>query len=81
MGLQRVVESGKLGSDAAARREWASLLTVQWAIRRHVQMSSRDRRMHNDCGAVGLGDDATERSSTGRSGGDVPSQAQVEVSG
>jgi transcriptional activator HAC1 len=80
-GLQRVVESGRLGEDAAARREWASLLTVQWVIRRHIQLSSRERRKHKDCGVVSLGDDAMATNDTGRSSGNVSSGAQVEVLG
>ena len=80
-GLQRVVESGKLGSGVAARREWASLLTVQWAIRRHIQLSSRERRRHTDCSSIGLGSEGMGTSGTRRSSNDVPSGTQVEVLG
>jgi len=83
-----VVASGKLGVDSSASREWASLLTVQWAIRRHIQLSSKQRRQHKDCGTVETGDGAMGRSNDGRSGiqaqgsgSGVPSGTQVVVSG
>lgn len=86
-GLQRVVESGKVGADSSATREWSSLLTVQWAIRRHIQLSSRERRRHRDCSTIGHGDDSMRQTGDGRLGtqaqgsGSVPSGTQVEVSG
>lgn len=56
-GLQRVVEEGAIGANPAATSAWAGLLTVQWAIRRHVQLSSRERSGHRDCGVLGHDDD------------------------
>jgi hypothetical protein len=84
-GLQRVVEEGAIGVDPLATKEWAGLLTVQWAIRRHLQLSGRDSSSHRDCGAVGHGDGV--RSESGRAdlqdqdAGGVPTGKQVEVSG
>jgi transcriptional activator HAC1 len=85
-GLQRVVEEGGVGANPEATSEWAGLLTVQWAIRRHVQLSSRERSGHRDCGAIGHDDDNVGQDS-GRLGGQgqdavsVSLGKQVEVSG
>ena len=86
-GLQRVVDSGLVGADASATREWASLLTVQWAIRRHVQLSSRERSRHRDCSRIAHGDDGVGQGQ-GRlgtqnkdGGGGVSTGTQVAVLG
>ena len=85
-GLQRVVESGLVGADASATREWASLLTVQWAIRRHVQLSSRERSRQRDCsrnGHVddGLGQDDGRLGTQNQDGGGVSTGTQIAVLG
>lgn len=85
-GLQRVVEEGAIGVNPEATKQWAGLLTIQWAIRRHVQLSGGDSSRHSDCGAVGHGD-GVGQGSGGRSGmhdqdaGGVPTWNQVKVSG
>ena len=85
-GLQRVVEEGAIGANPEATSEWAGLLTVQWVIRRYVQLSSRERSRHRDCGAIGHDDDSAGQDS-GRLGGQdqdagsVSLGKQVEVLG